>query len=194
MVLDSGVAPSWTANAVPYRRPVQMFTPDHLALPAWSRVRYDDAMGRISQIRDAINLQVGDHTVAGGCDPTSFYIADGWRGERDDPLRARRMRCTTTPGYNHPARYIDELGRETDQLADGLGRVVSTTYPEGDQEVFTYDGRNNPDQPARCTFRGRPGRRRGYRGCKSLFVSVQYTEGLSSFVLRHAHDLQQAAD
>ena len=173
VVLDSGAAQSWTANAVPYRRPVQMFTPDHPTLPA---VEYDyDTLGRISQIRDAINLQVGDHTVAGGRDPTSFYIADGWRGERDDPLG--EAYAVYYDVYNHPSRYIDELGRETDQLADGLGRVLTTTYPEGDQEVFTYDGRNNP---LSRTLLPKPGSAEAIAG-KSLSVSVTYTEDPTHF-------------
>jgi hypothetical protein len=76
--MATGVAQSWTQNAVPYARPSQIFYSDHPTLPA---IEYDyDTLGRIDQIRDAINPQIGDHTVTGGCDPTQFFIADGYRG------------------------------------------------------------------------------------------------------------------
>ena len=173
VVLGGGIAQSWTQNAVPYARPYQMFTADHPALPA---IEYDyDTLGRINQIRDAINLQIGDHTVTGGRDPTTFYIADGYRGERDDPL-GEAYSVYYDP-YNHPARYIDELGRETDQIADGLGRVVTTTYPEGDQEVFAYDGRNNP---LSRTLIPKPGSAEAIAG-KTISVSVTYSEDPTHF-------------
>ncbi len=108
-VLNNAVSSSWTQNAIPFQTPHQMFTADHPTLPA---IEYDyDTLGRISQIRDAINLQIGDHTVTGGRDPTQFFIADGYRGERDDPLG--EAYAVYYDVYGHPSRYIDELGRET---------------------------------------------------------------------------------
>ena len=173
VVLGGGVAQSWTQNAIPYGRPSQIFYADHPTLPA---IEYDyDTLGRINQVRDAINLQIGDHTVTGGRDPTTFYIADGYRGERDDPLG--EAYAVYYDPYNHPSRYIDELGRETDQIADGLGRVTTTTYPEGDQEVFTYDGRNNP---LSRTLIPKPGSAEAIAG-KTLSVSMTYNE-TGSFV------------
>ena len=173
VALAGGVAQSWTQNAIPYGRPSQIFTADHPTLPA---IEYDyDTLGRIDQIRDAINLQIGDHTVTGGRDPTQFFIADGYRGERDDPL-GEAYSVYYDP-YNHPSRYIDELGRETDQVADGLGRVTTTTYPEGDQEVFTYDGRNNPLSRTLVPKTGSAEKIAG----KTLSVSVTYTEGPTHF-------------
>ncbi len=81
--LNGWVMQSYTQNEVAYQAVNQIFYPDHPSLPA---IEYDyDTLGRISQIRDAINLQVGPAS-AGGRDPTRFYIAAGGRGERDDPL------------------------------------------------------------------------------------------------------------
>jgi YD repeat-containing protein len=123
--LNGWVQQSYTHNTMDYQSVNQIFYPDHPSLPA---IEYDyDTLGRISQIRDAINLQVGPAS-AGGRDPTSFYIADGGRGERDDPLG--EAYAVYYDQWGHPSRFIDELGRETDQLADHLGRVVTTTYPE----------------------------------------------------------------
>ena len=173
IALAGGVTQSWTQNAVPYARPSQIFYADHPTLPA---IEYDyDTLGRINQVRDAINLQIGDHTVTGGRDPTTFYIADGYRGERDDPLG--ETYAVYYDPYNHPSRYIDELGRETDQVADGLGRVTTTIYPEGDQEVFTYDGRNNPLSRTLVPKTGSAEKIAG----ETLSVSVTYKEDATHF-------------
>lgn len=40
-------------------------------------------------------------------------------------------------------RAIDELGRTIVSLFDGQGRVLQRTYPEGDQDRFRYDERDN---------------------------------------------------
>ncbi len=119
-------------------------------------------------MHDAINLQVGDHTVAGGRDPTQFFIADGTRGERDDPLG--EAYAVYYDLWGHPSRFIDELGRETDQAADGLGRVLTTTYPEGDFEQFSYDGRGNV---LSRTYNPKPG---SAEVGQTLTVSVAYKE------------------
>ncbi len=62
-------------------------------------------------------------------------------------------------------------------MADGLGRVLTTTYPEGDQETFTYDGRNNP---LTRTLLPKPGSAEDIAH-KTLSVSVTYNE-TGSFV------------
>ncbi len=154
---------------VPYARLAQAFAADNAALPA---TQWDyDALGRIMQVRDAINLQIGDHTVAGGRDPTRFFIADGARGERDDPLGAAYTVTYDLDG--HPSRFIDELGRETDQSSDGRGRVLATTYPEGDREQFAFDVRNNI---LSRTLLPKPGSAEAGSG-KTITASVTYKEG-----------------
>jgi YD repeat-containing protein len=40
-------------------------------------------------------------------------------------------------------RNIDEIGREVDSAWDGRHRVVSRTFPEGDEEFFGYDLNDN---------------------------------------------------
>ena len=40
-------------------------------------------------------------------------------------------------------RNIDEIGREVDSAWDGRHRVLSRTFPESDQELFTYDLSDN---------------------------------------------------
>lgn len=111
----------------------QIYTPDKPAVP---NLQYDyDALGRVKQVEDAEILQVGDRG------PYSFFIADGTRGERDDPLGDAWS--VTYDTYGHPARYIDERGYETDAMTDGRGRVTQYTYPETDCEVFGYDDHNN---------------------------------------------------
>jgi RHS repeat-associated protein len=137
---------SSTQRPVPYDLLSQVFTADNASLP---NLQYDyDGLGRVKQVRDALNLQ------GGGRAPWQFFIADGTRGERDDPLGGKY--AVTYDIFNHPWRYIDEIGRETDEIADGRGRILSTTYPEGDQEVFTYDVRNNPLSLTRVPKPGSP--------------------------------------
>jgi RHS repeat-associated protein len=126
-------------SAVSGRLIATVATPDN---PAAAHIRYVyDGVGRVEEVDDADNLQIGDHTVAGGHDPYKFYTADGTRGERDDPTGAAYT--VTYDTYGHAVRFVDELGRETDQVTDGRGRTISTIYPEGDSEVTTYDVRNN---------------------------------------------------
>ncbi len=90
-------------------------------------------------MHDAINLQIAIIRLQ----------ADATRRSSSSPT-ARAASATIRWGaaysvyydlWGHPSRFIDELGRETDQAADGLGRVTTTTYPEGDFEQFSYDGR-----------------------------------------------------
>ncbi|MBI3677515.1 MAG: RHS repeat protein, partial [Proteobacteria bacterium] len=118
---------------VPYAELDQIFTADN---GTQANVDYDyDGLGRVKQIKDAVAIQVG------GRNPYSFYIADGTRGERDDPLGDAYAVTYDTKG--RPAKYTDELGHITLASWDSRGRVVSYTYPEGDCELFGYDDRNN---------------------------------------------------
>src|SRR5580698_5070206 len=128
-----GSATSTTTRPVPWEQLFQVYTPDAPNVP---NTEYDyDTLGRIAQIKDAENLQIGDRA------PYQFYIADGTRGERDDPLGDAWSVAYDV--YGHPATYTDEDGNITTDLADGRGRVVQTTYPEGDQEQFQFDDNNN---------------------------------------------------
>ena len=115
------LAASSTQRTVPYQQIGRIFTADNAALP---NLQYDyDALGRVKFVHDAVNLQVGDHTVGGGRDPWAFLIADGTRGERDDPLG--NGYTVVYDVYGNPARTIDEIGRETDALFDSRKRHMA---------------------------------------------------------------------
>ncbi|HJT92193.1 MAG TPA: RHS repeat-associated core domain-containing protein, partial [Mycobacterium sp.] len=126
-------APSTTQRPVPYAVLASMTTPEHTSEhnTDWSY----DGLGRIETVADAVAIQKGTRG------PYNFYLADGTRGERDDPLGQAYTVVYDT--YAHPSRYIDEMGVETDAFIDSRGRTSSTTYPEGDCEVFAYDDSNN---------------------------------------------------
>ncbi len=94
-----------------------------------------DTLNRVYQLRDAIAIQMGTRN------PYLFFVADGTRGERDDPLGQTYSVVYDT--YGHPARYIDEMAHETDALFDSRGRATYYQYPEHDCEVFAYDDQNN---------------------------------------------------
>jgi RHS repeat-associated protein len=127
--LPSGITARTNNNAFL----TQIFTADNQSVP---NLQYDyDFEGHVYDVQDAVRLQVG------GRNPYMFYIADGTRGERDDPLG--NAWAVTYDVYGHPFRYVDELGNETDALADGRGRVLQNIFPEFDCEVFSYDDRNN---------------------------------------------------
>ena len=152
---------SATQRPLPYGLLDKVFTADNAVQ---ANLDYDyDGVNRAMSVKDADAIQLG------GRNPYSFYIADGTRGERDDPLGASYSVVYDT--FRHPARYIDELGRETDATSDGRGRVLSYTYPELDQEVLSYDERNNP---LTLTRKAKPG-----SGLADIAVSESYTEGVT---------------
>lgn len=129
--------PGWSMTAtqrpVPYSLLSTVTTPEHSTEP---NVQYFyDTLGRVNQVKDAVAIQKGTRG------PYNFYIADGTRGERDDPLSQRYTVVYDT--YAHPSRYIDEMGIETDALFDSRGRAVRYVYPEGDCDAFAYDDHNN---------------------------------------------------
>jgi YD repeat-containing protein len=160
-------ATSPVTRPVPYAQLVQVATPYPSAgpNPGTLDLQYDyDPLGQVSAVHDAVNLQIGYHTVPGGRDPYSFFIADNARGERDDPTGAPYTVVYDT--YKHPARYLDEIGRETDATFDSRGRVTSYTYPEHDQEVMGYDDRNNQTSYIR---KAKPG-----SGLSDLTVTAVY--------------------
>jgi len=117
-------------------------------------IRYTyDTLQRAMEVRDAGNLQAFD---ARG--PYQFFIANGVRAERRDPLGGRY-----TVYYDldrRPLAVQDELARQTSIRYDGRGRVIEYVFPDGDKEQFEYDSRNNtpkvmkitkPCSPTPCT-------------------------------------------
>ena len=123
--------PGATRRPTPWASLNQITTPDGLL-----NTEYDyDSLGRIAQIKDAEALQNADRA------PWQFLIADGTRGERDDPLGDAWVVDYDT--YGHPMKYTDELGNVTSAQFDGRGQVTSHTFPEGDQELLQYDDHGN---------------------------------------------------
>ncbi len=101
--LNGWVTGSLTQNPIQYQTPYQIFYPDHPSLPA---IQYDtDTLGRIAAVHDAINLQVGDHTVAGGRDPTQFF------NRRRHARRARRSAGRGVCGVLRPVGPSQPLHR-----------------------------------------------------------------------------------
>ncbi|MBV9569844.1 MAG: RHS repeat protein, partial [Alphaproteobacteria bacterium] len=125
-------------TATPTQRPVPYHLLNLITAPgAAKQAEYDyDSLGHVHEVKDAVAL-LPDSTR----NPYRFYIADGTRGERVDPLNQNYVVEYDT--YGHPSRYRDELGHETASLFDSRGRVMQYVYPEGDCERFDYDPQNN---------------------------------------------------
>jgi RHS repeat-associated protein len=94
-----------------------------------------DSRGLVKEIRDANALQLQSRG------PYNWFIAEGARGERVDPLGGSYTVYFDQDG--NAVRHIDELGRKIDSAYDGLHRVTSRIYPEGDRDLFGYDNLDN---------------------------------------------------
>lgn len=124
---------SATQRPVPYVLINTIFTPNDAT---HANAEYDyDTLGRVNQVKDANALRFGGRL------PYVFYLADGTRGERIDPLSQSYI--VGYDSYGHPSRYLDELAHKTDAVVDSRGRPMQYVYPEGDCEIFGYDNQNN---------------------------------------------------
>ncbi len=127
-------------DASPTQRPVPYVQLNLITAPLSpypKQAEYDyDSLGRVYQVKDAQTLYQSTSR-----NPYQFFIADGTRGERDDPLG--QPYTVYYDSYGHPSRYLDELQHETDALIDSRGRILKYVYPEGDCELFGYDDNNN---------------------------------------------------
>jgi len=128
----------------------EVYSPLSSTVPA---LRYTyDATNKVKQAEDAIAVRAPTAR-----NPYQFFVAEGYRVQRLSPSEASYAIETlpagglavadVTAGRNVPAgrveRAIDELGRTIVSLFDGQGRVLQRTYPEGDQDRFRYDDRDN---------------------------------------------------
>ena len=84
--------------------------------------------------------------------PYLFTYGEQSRGERTDP--AGGVYTVIYDIYRHPLQYTDELGNATSLTHDGLGRVTGYTYPEGNQQLLTYDSQNNTASLQRIAKQG----------------------------------------
>ena len=125
-----------TEGAARYQRYV--FDRAYLARdPSKPAIEYTyDVFGRVTEARDAIAVDSpgtrGSH---------KFFIAEGFRGQREDPLGGRYTVETTDGGRG--SRQIDEEGRVSLASFDGRGRVKDRTTAWGNRTEFEYDERNN---------------------------------------------------
>jgi YD repeat-containing protein len=127
------VARSDTQRPVAHPLLSDVFTADNLSQ---ANVEYTyDALGRIKEVADAVDIQTGTRG------PYEFYIGNGTRGERDDPLG--QAYTVVYDIFGHPSHYIDEVGAETNTQFDARGRALQYLYPEGDCEALAYDDHNN---------------------------------------------------
>ncbi|MFQ5535571.1 MAG: hypothetical protein ACE5EM_12210, partial [Sphingomonadales bacterium] len=100
-----------------------------------------DRTGRVKTVKDA--QAIADEAAAAPSPrgAYSFYIAEGFRGERVDPMGG-----AFTVFYDNKGRadaFLDELGRTVTAEYDNHGRVIRRVFPEGDQSLFEYDARHN---------------------------------------------------
>lgn len=131
------IARSATQRPIPYPHLCEVFAPGNTTSAS---LKYTfDSTGNIKEVRDAVSIAQGD-AVRG---PYKFYIADGTRGEREDPMTPAGRYTVYYDDLGRAVKHIDELGRVVSSGYDGLGRLVSRTYPEGDQELIQYDARSN---------------------------------------------------
>ncbi len=152
-------------------RPYQIFTPtdfDGSGAPTSPSVQYAyDSIGRINGASDAIAIRTPAARAA-----HQFFLAEGYRGERIDPVGGQYAVETMPAGGTSIAitlrpsstvrtvpaaslsRNIDELGRIVTTYRDGRGRVLERLYPEGDLDLFAYDGL---DHTLQLTKRAKPG-------------------------------------
>lgn len=112
----------------------KVFIPGSSTIPS---VQYAyDTTGLIEEARDAIAV---DSPADRGAH--LFFVAEGYRGEREDPLGGRYVVETLAGG--RVRRDIDEMGRVATSTFDGRGRVLTRMTPFGDTTAFKYDARDN---------------------------------------------------
>ncbi|MEI9933157.1 MAG: hypothetical protein WDM89_22155 [Rhizomicrobium sp.] len=133
---NAPIATSATHRPVPYRTLNVAIPPDPNS-PLGTVQYFYDSEGRVNQVKDAAALNSPPPVRA----PYQFYIADGTRGEHDDPLGQAYTVLYDT--YGHPAHYIDEVGNKTDALLDSRSRPLQYVFPEGNCQAFAYDDHNN---------------------------------------------------
>lgn len=111
-----------------------IYAPSSAATPQVKYV-YDSA-GRVKEARDAIAIAT---PAARGAH--QFFVAEGYRGERQDPLGGRYAVETLNDGRLQ--RHTDEMGRVSTGTYDGRKRLLSRTSSWGDVTTFKYDDRDN---------------------------------------------------
>ncbi len=144
---------------VPYQQLYQVFDPVSATARA---LQYGyDTRGLVETALDANGLQLPANA---GLPPYQWRLALGGCGERDDPEGGAYTVWYDTDGDE--VRNIDEINRETDSTWDGRHRVLTRTFPETDQEQFTYDADDNVKSLTQVAKTG--------SGLANLVVSAKY--------------------
>ena len=113
---------------------VSIYAPGNPSSPA---VRYSyDRLNRVKEASDAIAV-----ATPSARNPHKFFVAEGFRGQREDPLGGRYTVETTDGGRG--SRHTDEEGRVSLASFDGRGRVRNRTAAWGNRTEFEYDDRDN---------------------------------------------------
>lgn len=132
------VARSAATRPVPFQRVATVYEPVEAgASTAGARASLSyvyDNVGAVREARDGVAIQ---NNLAAH----RFFIANGGRAQRIDPLGGRYTVYFNQDG--DAVRRVDELERATASAYDGRHRIVSRTYPEGDVDQFKYDDRGN---------------------------------------------------
>jgi RHS repeat-associated protein len=122
-----------------------VYSPRSATLPA---IQYTfDSLNRVKEARDAIALATP--ALRG---PHQFFVAEGFRSERQDPLGGRY--ATESLRGGREGRHIDEEGRVSSASFDGRGRVTSRTTAWGNRTEFEYDDRDNVIELRRLSRQG----------------------------------------
>jgi YD repeat-containing protein len=114
----------------------QIFYPSQPAGIAFVTNTYD-SLGRVASQANANNVP-GNNTT------WNYYFA-GYRSEEDDAYGTQHVLY-----YNPRGKVLFDiqdlagLNRVTKHLYDGLDRLSSTTFPEGNSVTYTYDTTVNP--------------------------------------------------
>lgn len=108
-------------------RLTSIFYPEHPNQPSVTNV-YDDA-GKVATQTD------------GAGNTWSYQFANGFLSQEIDPTGANRQMYFTPMGGLFTE--INQLGFRTASTFDGLGRVLTTTYPAGNSVALVYDAASN---------------------------------------------------
>src|SRR5215510_10170342 len=96
-----------------------------------------DSLGRVASQANANN-------VPGNTTTWNYYFA-GYRSEEDDAYGTQHVLYYTPRGkVLFEIQDLAGLNRVTKNLYDGLDRLSSTTFPEGNSIAYTYDTTVNP--------------------------------------------------
>jgi len=111
----------------PNKRLTSIFYPAHPGQPSVTNL-YDDQGKVLTQTDGAGNVWM-------------YQFANGFASQEIDPTGANRQLYFTPSGGQ--LLEINQLGQRTSSTYDGLGRLLTTTYPAGNGVALAYDASSN---------------------------------------------------